>query len=335
MNSPDSRAADEIDEIVEFGGGIAEVGVTRGPMADHAVGGVDRLVGNKAGKPQQHEPEHRRDDAVGKVLGGRFDRGAGDASLIKAVGIAADDHRDGLAASGKPAGRQRIGDSAPRGRRGCSGQSASAATTASRTNPKGIAGDRAWMPRPTPVATPTMTAMAGSRRGGEWCARRNRRIEAAIEPADQRAEYRHRMWQPPPQPVGIADHRVEREGERHYGEMSVDLRHGARAVFPGFYCSTPRRLATFLLTSGEKVAKGRKRGPCGASANPILAPNVLCPNFLAQPGRPFVPVAAPGTNGPVHTILPHPPSGPFSPGRTCWSRKFRVLQSRAIGWTSD
>ena len=79
-------------------------------MADHAVGGVDRLVGGAAGQPADREPEHRRDDAVGKILGEAFDRRARDARLVERLGIAADDLRHRLAAAFEPLALERIGD---------------------------------------------------------------------------------------------------------------------------------------------------------------------------------------------------------------------------------
>ena len=83
----------QIDQVVEPRRRIAEVAVTRRAMADHAVGGVDRLVGDAAGKPANRQPENRRHDAVGEVLRQALDRRARDAGLIERLGIAADDLR--------------------------------------------------------------------------------------------------------------------------------------------------------------------------------------------------------------------------------------------------
>ena len=52
----------QIDEIVEPRGGPAERLVARRAVADHAVGGVDRLVERGAGEPGDGHPERRRDD---------------------------------------------------------------------------------------------------------------------------------------------------------------------------------------------------------------------------------------------------------------------------------
>ena len=46
------------------------------------------------GKPSKREPEGRRHDAVGGVLGEAFERGARDARLIERLRIAADDAAD-------------------------------------------------------------------------------------------------------------------------------------------------------------------------------------------------------------------------------------------------
>ena len=73
-------------------------------MADHAVGGVDRLVECGAGEPGNGQPEHRRDDAVGEILRKAFDRRARDAGLVERRGIASDDVR--YRARGRRRGRR-------------------------------------------------------------------------------------------------------------------------------------------------------------------------------------------------------------------------------------
>ena len=45
-------------------------------VADHAVGGVDRLVGGRRRQAADRQPERRRDDAVGEILGEALDRSA-------------------------------------------------------------------------------------------------------------------------------------------------------------------------------------------------------------------------------------------------------------------
>ena len=110
ISSADKPRRRQVDEIVEPGGGEAEVLVARRVVADHAVGGVDRLVGRAAGKPADREPEHRRDDAVGEILGEAFDRGARHAGLVERIGIAADDLRHRAAAGVEAIAFQRVGD---------------------------------------------------------------------------------------------------------------------------------------------------------------------------------------------------------------------------------
>ena len=66
----------QVDQIVEARRRPAEIFVARGAVADHGVGGVDRLVGEEARQAEQQEPEGRRDDAVGEILRRRLDRGA-------------------------------------------------------------------------------------------------------------------------------------------------------------------------------------------------------------------------------------------------------------------
>ena len=90
----------QVDQIVESCGGKPEVAVTRRAMADHAVGGVDRLVGRATGQAADRQPEHRRDDSVGEILREAFDRRPRDAGLVERVGIAPDDLRHRLAAAG-------------------------------------------------------------------------------------------------------------------------------------------------------------------------------------------------------------------------------------------
>ena len=97
----------QVDEIVEPRGGPSERLVARGAVADHAVGGVDRLVGGAAGKPGERHPEHRRDDAVGEILGQALDRRARHAGLVEHLRVAADDLRHRRAAGGEAVALER------------------------------------------------------------------------------------------------------------------------------------------------------------------------------------------------------------------------------------
>ena len=88
------RDAGQIDEIVEPRRRPAECGVTLVLMADHAVGGVDRLVDRAADEAARRGPQDRRDDPIGEILGQALDRRAGHARLVQHLRIAPDDVRD-------------------------------------------------------------------------------------------------------------------------------------------------------------------------------------------------------------------------------------------------
>ena len=82
----------------------------RRPVADHAVGGVDRLVDRGTRQAGHGEPEGRRDDAVGKILRQALDGGARHARFVEVFRVAPDDHGDSLAAAFQPVPLQRVGD---------------------------------------------------------------------------------------------------------------------------------------------------------------------------------------------------------------------------------
>ncbi len=81
----------QVDQIVKPRGGPAESRVARRAVADHAVGGVDRLVDRGAGQTRDGHPEGRRDDAIGEIFRQALDRRPRHARLVKSGGIAADD----------------------------------------------------------------------------------------------------------------------------------------------------------------------------------------------------------------------------------------------------
>ena len=78
-------------------------------MADHAVGGVDRLVGHHAGQAEKRAPEDRRHHAVGEILGEALDGRARHARLVERARVAADDLGDGFAPRLEAARVERIG----------------------------------------------------------------------------------------------------------------------------------------------------------------------------------------------------------------------------------
>ena len=98
ISSADKPRCRQIDQIVELGRRPAKIFVTLGVVADHAVGGIDGLVERAAGKAGNRHPQHRRDHAVGKVLGQAFDGRARHAGLIQGCGVAADNMGDREAA---------------------------------------------------------------------------------------------------------------------------------------------------------------------------------------------------------------------------------------------
>ena len=100
----------QVDEVVEPGGGPAEGLVAGRAMADHTVGGVDRLVECGARESGNGQPEDRRDHRIGEILGEALDGRAGDAGRIERLGIAADDVRDCGAAGFDASLLQRNGD---------------------------------------------------------------------------------------------------------------------------------------------------------------------------------------------------------------------------------
>ncbi len=69
--------------------------MARRAMADHAVGGIHRLVGRHTGQAEQSAPEHRRHHAIGKILGEALDGSPHDTGFIEPFRIAPDDAGDG------------------------------------------------------------------------------------------------------------------------------------------------------------------------------------------------------------------------------------------------
>jgi len=67
--------------------------VPRRAVPDHAVGGIDRLVGGGAGEAGDRHPQGRRHHAVGEILRQAFDRGPRHAGLIERLRVAPHDVR--------------------------------------------------------------------------------------------------------------------------------------------------------------------------------------------------------------------------------------------------
>jgi len=87
----------QIDEIIEPCGRPAESEIAWRFVADHGIGGVDRLVEDDAGQAQKREPEGGRHDAVGRILSQAFERGARNARPVERLRIAPDNAAHRLA----------------------------------------------------------------------------------------------------------------------------------------------------------------------------------------------------------------------------------------------
>ena len=66
-NEPQRRepGSRKIDEVIETCGGPPESKMAAAPMADHAVGGIDRLIERSTGEPGNEQPKDWSDDAIG------------------------------------------------------------------------------------------------------------------------------------------------------------------------------------------------------------------------------------------------------------------------------
>ena len=191
-----------------------------GQVADHRVGGVDRLVGEEAGEAEQQKPEGGRDHAVGEILRGRLDCRAADAGFVEACRVAADDarHRDarGVDAAGAKCGFDR-GDviveraAGEQDRRDDDG--ADPAVGRQREQPlQDEAGERRHADD-NHHADAAKTALP---RGRQALA-----VERAVDQADKSADDRDRMRHAPPQEIGVAGDRVHNERQREHPEVGA------------------------------------------------------------------------------------------------------------------
>ena len=99
-----------VHRIVDLRRGKAERLVARRAVADHAVGGVDRLVGHHARQAENRAPHDRRHHGVGEILGEALDGGARHACLVERARVAADDLGNGFTPCFDPALIERIGN---------------------------------------------------------------------------------------------------------------------------------------------------------------------------------------------------------------------------------
>ena len=88
--------------------------------------------------------------------------------------------------------------------------------------------------RPIAPATATTSITLTMPADFRCCWRPAVTIERAIEPSDRGAHHRRRMRQPPPQPIGVADQRVERQRRDHDEKRAARDQHlnGPRARVP-------------------------------------------------------------------------------------------------------
>ncbi len=86
-------SGDKVEEVVEAGAGPAEMQVALVPVPDHAVQGVDGLVGKEARQACDQEPEGRRHHPIGQVLGQQLDRRPAHGCLVQPLRVPAHDPR--------------------------------------------------------------------------------------------------------------------------------------------------------------------------------------------------------------------------------------------------
>ena len=98
----------QVDKIVKARRRPAEVQVAFVFVADHRIRRIGRLVERAAGQAEHGEPEGRRDDAIGKILGQTLHRRARNASDIERRHVASDDERHFSASGLQALGRERL-----------------------------------------------------------------------------------------------------------------------------------------------------------------------------------------------------------------------------------
>ena len=223
-------------------------------MADHAVGGVDRLVERAARQAAERDPEERRDHAVGEILGQALDRGARDARLVERC-------RDcGRRSSRRRAARRRgprvRARRRPRahGRRGCAAPAGSRRASASSDEADRAPGQQR--------AASAASAISADRREIAARARATPSARRAAKPApagsvsassqaSQRAHPGDGMADRAVERRGIAGQRLDderREGQRQAtGEMDMmaerpSKRHWRRFAYHGGNLGAARRL---------------------------------------------------------------------------------------------
>jgi hypothetical protein len=107
-----SSRGDPVDRIIGAGRCPAEPAIAVVAVADHRIGGVDRLARQQAGQPCDQEPEGGRDHTVAKAFRQAFSRCQRDPRFVQRRGIAPDDPRNGIARRAQIACQQGTGDGA-------------------------------------------------------------------------------------------------------------------------------------------------------------------------------------------------------------------------------
>ena len=178
-------------------------------MADHGIGGVDRLVGDQSGQPEQRQPEHRCHHAVGEILGAGFDCRPADAGLVKLIRDRA--RRSWQRLCGRRRGHPRRKPSAPRRHadRGFAARCSIEAISREHYIPHRKSLHGGLNQDTHGYRYGDHGGRAGDARQFALLLRPVFAIEPAVENSDQRSDQGHRMSQSPPEPVGIADQRVE------------------------------------------------------------------------------------------------------------------------------
>ena len=105
-----NAGGDPIGKVVQPSRCPSEVPVPVGAVPDHAIGGVQHLVGEQPRQAADQKPQGRCHHAVGKVLSRAFDRCPAHAFLVQGTRIATDNRRHCTARTGQPVRQKGIGN---------------------------------------------------------------------------------------------------------------------------------------------------------------------------------------------------------------------------------
>ena len=96
-----NAAGDVVCKVVQLRGCAAKIKVLLVLVAQHAVHGVDGLVGQRQRCPADEHIQQRRNDAVAGIFGHRFHRSFGHTLCGQVLGVAAHDAAHGFASGGQ------------------------------------------------------------------------------------------------------------------------------------------------------------------------------------------------------------------------------------------